>query len=84
MRLDKKVSGGELKFVLARRLGDVVWGQQVPDAEIHAVLDELLDASEESQPQEEPQDRDNRPRGQIQGLEPIPRFSPDRSKRVEP
>lgn len=41
MRLDKKVSGGEVKFVLARHLGEVVWGQQVPDAEIHAVLDEL-------------------------------------------
>jgi hypothetical protein len=52
--------------------------------ELRRALDELLDASEESQPQEEPQDRDDRPRGQIQGLEPIPRFSPDRSKRVEP
>jgi hypothetical protein len=52
--------------------------------ELRRALDELLDASEESQPQEEPQDRDHRPRGQIQGLEPIPRFSPDRSKQVEP
>jgi len=39
MRLDKKVAGGEVKFVLARRIGDVIWGQQVPDEEIHRVLD---------------------------------------------
>ena len=38
MRLDKKVAGGELKFVLVKALGDVVWGQRVPDAEINAVL----------------------------------------------
>jgi 3-dehydroquinate synthetase len=30
MRLDKKVSGGDIKFVLARRIGKVVWGQSVP------------------------------------------------------
>ncbi|MCC6820991.1 MAG: 3-dehydroquinate synthase, partial [Verrucomicrobia subdivision 3 bacterium] len=29
LRLDKKVSGGEVKFVLVRRLGETVWGQQV-------------------------------------------------------
>jgi hypothetical protein len=52
--------------------------------ELRRALDDLLDAAEVSQPQEEPQDRTDRPRGQIQGLEPIPRFSPDRSKRVEP
>jgi 3-dehydroquinate synthase len=38
MRLDKKVSGGELKFVLARSLGDVIAGQRVPDADINAAL----------------------------------------------
>ncbi len=38
MRLDKKVAGGELKFVLVKALGDVVWGQRVPDADINAVL----------------------------------------------
>lgn len=38
MRLDKKVSGGELKFVLARSLGDVVAGQRVPDADINVAL----------------------------------------------
>jgi len=30
MKLDKKVSSGELKFVLARRIGQVEYGQQVP------------------------------------------------------
>ena len=52
--------------------------------ELRRALDHLLDAAEESQPQEEPQDRGNRPPGQIQGLKPIPRFAPDRSKRIEP
>jgi 3-dehydroquinate synthase len=31
MKLDKKVSGGEIKFVLAKKIGRVVWGQRVPD-----------------------------------------------------
>ena len=39
MRHDKKVSGGEVKFVLAKRIGKVVWGQRVPDEIIHQVLD---------------------------------------------
>jgi 3-dehydroquinate synthase len=30
MKLDKKVSGGEIRFVLAERIGKVRWGQQVP------------------------------------------------------
>jgi 3-dehydroquinate synthase len=30
MQLDKKVSGGEIKFVLARRIGKVEFGQRVP------------------------------------------------------
>jgi 3-dehydroquinate synthase len=38
MRLDKKVSGGEVKFVLARRVGEVVWGQAVPDDLIRRTL----------------------------------------------
>ncbi len=29
MQLDKKVSGGDVRFVLARRIGEVVWGQKV-------------------------------------------------------
>lgn len=30
MQLDKKVSGGEIKFVLAEKIGRVRWGQPVP------------------------------------------------------
>ena len=38
MRLDKKVSGGQLKFVLAQKIGKVVWGQPVPPALIERAL----------------------------------------------
>jgi 3-dehydroquinate synthase len=38
MMLDKKVSGGEIKFVLAEKIGKVVWGQNVSTASIEAVL----------------------------------------------
>ena len=38
MQLDKKVSGGEVKFVLARRIGAVDFGQRVPMAAIEQVL----------------------------------------------
>jgi len=38
MKLDKKVSGGEIKFVLARKIGNVVWGQNVPEALVKQVL----------------------------------------------
>lgn len=38
MRLDKKVTGGEIKFVLAQRIGKVVWGRRVPDATIQQLL----------------------------------------------
>jgi 3-dehydroquinate synthase len=38
MALDKKVSDGEIKFVLARRIGQVEFGQRVPKAAIEAVL----------------------------------------------
>lgn len=41
MRLDKKVKDGEVKFVLARKIGEVAWGQAVKPTEIEAVLDEL-------------------------------------------
>ena len=51
--------------------------------EMRRALDYLLDAVEESQPQEPP-DRSDRPRGQIQSLKPIPRFAPDRSKGAKP
>ncbi|HEY0551137.1 MAG TPA: 3-dehydroquinate synthase [Verrucomicrobiae bacterium] len=39
MRLDKKVSGGEIKFVLAKKIGEIVWGQNVPEDLIRSTLD---------------------------------------------
>ena len=39
MRLDKKASGGEIKFVLAKRIGRVVWGQRATEIQIHQALD---------------------------------------------
>jgi 3-dehydroquinate synthase len=38
MRLDKKVSGGEVRFVLARRIGEVIHGQPVDPTLIPALL----------------------------------------------
>tara|TARA_Y100001934_G_scaffold105781_2_gene130063 strand:+ start:3561 stop:4649 length:1089 start_codon:yes stop_codon:yes gene_type:complete len=38
MKLDKKVSGGTVKFVLADRIGHVDFGLNVPDSEIAGVL----------------------------------------------
>jgi 3-dehydroquinate synthase len=38
MKLDKKVSDGEIKFVLAKRIGQVVWGQKIPQTSIEKVL----------------------------------------------
>jgi 3-dehydroquinate synthase len=38
MLLDKKVSAGEVKFVLAKKIGEVVWGQKVSTALIEEVL----------------------------------------------
>jgi 3-dehydroquinate synthetase len=38
MRLDKKVSGGEIQFVLADHIGQVVWGQKVPAPLIEQAL----------------------------------------------
>lgn len=38
MRLDKKVTGGQIKFVLARRIGKVQFGQQVPNSLLEKVL----------------------------------------------
>jgi 3-dehydroquinate synthase len=38
LRLDKKVSGGEVKFVLAKRIGEVRFGQSVPEPLIREVL----------------------------------------------
>jgi len=52
--------------------------------EIRRALDYLLDALEESQPEEPREDRGDRPHGQIQSLKPIPRFVPNRGKGAEP
>ena len=41
MRLDKKVSGGKVKFVLAERIGSVRWGQSVPERSIERALDKI-------------------------------------------
>jgi len=38
MRLDKKVSGGEIKFVLAKKIGEVAWGRSVPEDLIRSTL----------------------------------------------
>jgi len=38
MKLDKKVSGGDVKFVLAKKIGRVVWGQNVSDSQIRHVM----------------------------------------------
>jgi hypothetical protein len=47
-------------------------------ADIRRSLENLLDVAEEGPPQEEeePPDRGDRPPGQIRGLRPIPRFTP--------
>jgi 3-dehydroquinate synthase len=42
MRLDKKVSGGEIKFVLARKVGQAIWGRRVPENLINRALDEIV------------------------------------------
>jgi 3-dehydroquinate synthase len=39
MRLDKKVSAGRIRFVLAKRIGKVLWAQTVSSAKINEVLD---------------------------------------------
>ena len=39
MRHDKKVSGGEIKFVLAKRIGRVEFGCKVPSELIEPALD---------------------------------------------
>ena len=38
MKLDKKVSDGEIRFVLADKIGQVRWGQRVPGALVDEVL----------------------------------------------
>lgn len=39
MKLDKKVSQGEIKFVLAKKIGEVEFGRRVPENEVAAVLE---------------------------------------------
>jgi len=41
MKLDKKVSAGKVKFVLAEKIGAVRWGQGVPEQSIQNALDAL-------------------------------------------
>lgn len=38
MKLDKKASDGEVKFVLAEKIGKAVWGQKIPTGLIDEVL----------------------------------------------
>ncbi|MFN7141973.1 MAG: 3-dehydroquinate synthase, partial [Limisphaerales bacterium] len=38
MKLDKKVSAGEIKFVLAEKIGTVKWGQKVPEELVNEVV----------------------------------------------
>ncbi len=38
MKLDKKVVGGEVKFVLAKRIGEVITSQNVPDKVVRQTL----------------------------------------------
>lgn len=38
MRLDKKVSGGQIKFVLARRIGEATFGHEVPNRVLQETL----------------------------------------------
>jgi 3-dehydroquinate synthase len=45
MKLDKKVSGGEIKFVLAEKIGQVAWGKSVTAAAIDHVLAEIQPAA---------------------------------------
>ncbi|MGO8765542.1 MAG: 3-dehydroquinate synthase [Limisphaerales bacterium] len=41
MRLDKKADDGEIKFVLAKKIGKVVWNQRVPESLITETLDAI-------------------------------------------
>jgi 3-dehydroquinate synthetase len=41
MKLDKKVSGGEITFVLAKKIGKVAWGRKVSADLINRVLGSL-------------------------------------------
>ena len=45
MRFYKKVSGGEIKFVVARKIGNVTWGQRVPENLLNRALDEIVNTA---------------------------------------
>jgi 3-dehydroquinate synthase len=45
MKLDKKVQGGEIRFVLAEQIGRVRFGQRVPAAQIDEALDRVQELS---------------------------------------
>jgi 3-dehydroquinate synthase len=45
MRVDKKVSGGRLRFVLARRIGQVEWGWEVPRDTLEQALQAVMAGS---------------------------------------
>lgn len=61
MTLDKKVSGGEIKFVLAERIGKVVWGQRVPTAAINDALTHVIPGA--GIPNSKTKEQQNRLRG---------------------
>ena len=50
MKLDKKVSGGQVRFVLAERIGKVRWGQEVPPALLTGTLNSHRSSSRRSRP----------------------------------
>jgi 3-dehydroquinate synthase len=41
MKVDKKISGGEIKLVLAERIGKVRWGQSVPQPLLRETIEQL-------------------------------------------
>ena len=43
MKLDKKSEAGKTRLVLLERLGKPVWGVQLPDAEVRAALESLVE-----------------------------------------
>jgi 3-dehydroquinate synthetase len=50
MRLDKKVAGGQSRFVLAERIGRARFGEVVPASVLDAVLMEISESSRGAQP----------------------------------
>lgn len=62
---------------LAAPLGGFRLAFMKTSADMRRSLDRLLDAAEKGPPKQAPDNRGNRPPGQIQGLKPIPRFVAD-------